>query len=161
MDGHAKVDSPVELASGSGATRMQYRQKPGYYAIHHWDDDAGTDSPVLRLDDAAIFFGEESSSAGQKSGPVYEAQPDGTPAVPTGRVFVRFEDSVRAESRESAVRKAGYRLVQVPAWAPHTAWVEALTGDVADSLCNLGKLQQLRDVENVEPEMLMPVRTRV
>jgi len=160
MARHSKVDSPAELASGSGATRTRFVQKRGYYAVHHWAEERG-EHPFLIVDDAAIFRGDGSAHAERKEGPVYEVQPGGTPAVPTGRVFLRFAKHVDAEKREDEIRKAGYRVVEKIKWAPQAVWVEASSGEVADSLRNLNKLERIDDVENVEAQMIMPAATRV
>jgi hypothetical protein len=160
MDSNNKVDTPSEITFGSGALRTHFTRKRGFYAIHNWTGKRTTGGPEFVLDDAAIFRGDASDSNDRKEGPVYEVQPAGTAAVPTGRVFVRFRESIDAGSREKAIRKAGYRIVKLPPWAPHTVWVEAASGTIADSLRNLNELQALDDIEHVEPQMLMPAATR-
>lgn len=48
-----------------------------------------------------------------------------------------------------------YELVESLAYAPQAAWLRAPAGDIADALAGLPRLEQLPDVENVEPQMLM------
>jgi hypothetical protein len=161
MDARKEVDPPPEIALGSGATRTRFVPKRGFYAVHGWDEEQSDEHPVLVLDATAVFRGSRSARPRRKEGPVYESKPGGTPAVPTGRVFVRFPKTIAAESRAAQLRNAGYRIVSTMSWAPHTAWVESTTGDVADSLRNLHKLEQVKDIEHVEPQMLMPAAARV
>jgi hypothetical protein len=160
MGVHHEVDWLPDIAFGAGDQKTHFVPKHGFYAVHHWGEGSPRENPVLVLDDAAVFEGDSSGDAGRKEGPVYEALPGRITAVPTGRVFVRFAKSVSANSREFSIRNAGYEIVQQPAWAPHTAWVEAITGDVIESLRNMDRLWQINEVENVEPQMLMPAATR-
>jgi hypothetical protein len=161
MDRHSVVDSPSELASGTGKTRTRFVQKEGFYAVHHWTDEDEPEHPILVLDDAALFRGDSSGSEGRKEGPVYESLPGRTPAIPTGRVFVRFAEPLKASAHEKEIRRAGYRIVQTLPWAPQAVWVEADTGGVAESLRNLDRLERIKNVVHVEPQMLMPAATRV
>ena len=115
---------------------------------------------VLLLDDGAIavFQGEpgeaaEASQAGSLT-PVYGLQPSGLPAVPTGQVFIRFAEGVKAEDHRQEINQAGYELVESPVYAPQAAWLRAQSGDIAEALVGIPRLEQLPDVENVEPQML-------
>jgi len=115
----------------------------------------------LLLEDGAIaVFRGELDEAGMtvQSGAlsaVYGLQPSGLLAVPTGRVFVRFAEGVKAESRRQEINRAGYELIESLSYAPHAAWLRARSGDIADALAGIPRLEQLPDVENVEPQMLM------
>ncbi len=91
--------------------------------------------------------------------PVYQG-PGGDLAVATGAVFVRFSQGVFARDREADLRAGGYRIVQVPGYAPNSAWVEAVSGSAADALHGLEGLARLRGVEHVEPQVLRPVERR-
>lgn len=46
-------------------------------------------------------------------------------------------------------------LVESLAYVPQAAWLRAPSGDIAAALAGLSRLEQLADVENVEPQMLM------
>jgi hypothetical protein len=154
-----KVDSPKRFTLGSGERKVLFVERPELYAIHGWktNEETAAGVPVLVLEDTAVF---RRDSRNERYDPVYEVQPGGTPAVPTGRVFVRFASSVNATARRNQIRSAGYHIVQELPYAPQAAWVEANSGDVQDSLRNLDKLKKLDDVENVEPQMLMPAARR-
>ncbi len=80
--------------------------------------------------------------------------------VPTGRVLVRFAESVQAESKREALHAAGYRIVAVLGYAPHCAWLEAASGDRAQALRDIERVEALSDVQNVEPQWLSQRATR-
>jgi hypothetical protein len=86
--------------------------------------------------------------------PVYGLEPSGLPAVPTGQVFIRFAEGIKAEERRQEINQAGYEIVQSLSYAPQAAWLRARSDDIADALAEISKLEQLPDVENVEPQML-------
>ncbi|NJR61239.1 MAG: hypothetical protein HC769_21845 [Cyanobacteria bacterium CRU_2_1] len=87
--------------------------------------------------------------------PVYSLRSGDSFMVPTGLVFVRFAEGVPAESHQDAIEQAGYKINEIPPYAPHAAWVYAQSGEIADALSQLSKLEAIPDVENVEPQMLM------
>lgn len=95
------------------------------------------------------------SDAGE-SGAVYVEPASGRIVVPTGRVLVRFRETIRADARRDALQTAGYRIEAVLSYAPNCAWVVAASGDRAQALHNIGRLEALADVENVEPQWLSP-----
>ena len=76
-------------------------------------------------------------------------------AIPTGRVLVRFADSIKAESRAGDLKKLGYRIAQTLVYAPNAAWLESESG-MTDALRNIERVEQLAGVENVEPQFLSP-----
>jgi hypothetical protein len=85
---------------------------------------------------------------------VYRAGEGGPVGVPTGEVFVRFAAGTRAANHRSALAAAGFEIKEVPAYAPHAAWVRARSHDAAEALAGLGRLAALPGVENVEPQLL-------
>lgn len=80
--------------------------------------------------------------------------------VPTGRVFVRFRDGVVASARAADLERAGYRLAQTLPYAPNAAWLEAGDQRMASALGNIGRLEALSDVVNIEPQLLAPRAAR-
>jgi hypothetical protein len=76
--------------------------------------------------------------------------------VPTGRVFVRFRDTVSASTRREDVEGAGYRILKTLPYAPNAAWLEADDGRATSALANIGRLEALSEVVNVEPQLLAP-----
>ncbi|MGH7960233.1 MAG: hypothetical protein ACRERD_00210, partial [Candidatus Binatia bacterium] len=95
-----------------------------------------------------------------KVGPVYALHPSGTPAVPTGQVFIRFQEGVTVEARRQEIEQAGYEIAQSIAYAPHAAWLQARSGEIAAALTGIPTLEKIAGVENVEPQMLMPKANR-
>jgi len=88
--------------------------------------------------------------------PSYELAGGGGAATPTGRVLVRFADAPTRERRTKDIEAAGYRIEEVLAYAPQAAWVRARSGDAAESLSKLARLEAIPGVEEVEPQMLRP-----
>lgn len=87
--------------------------------------------------------------------PVYSAGADGPLAVPTGRLFVRFAEGIKAIDRTAALRTLGFAVERTLSYAPNAAWVTSLSGNATVALDHLEALQQLPDVAHVEPQMVM------
>jgi len=152
---------PQQIRANMSASAPLYVRKADHYAVHQRSPDLPARGAVLLLEDGAIavFQGrpDEANIAGQagRLGPVYGLQPSGLPAVPTGRVLVRFAAGIKADSRRQEIEQAGYELVESLAYAPQAAWLRAQSDDIAHALAGLSRLEQLPDIENVEPQMLM------
>jgi hypothetical protein len=93
-------------------------------------------------------------------GPVYRRVPGGGVAVPTGQVFVRLAEGQRAEERRAELERSGYRIEEVPAYAPHAAWIRPASDEIADGLRNLDRLERLPAVARVEPQFLAEASRR-
>lgn len=149
---------PLTLRHGMQQPDVVYRRSKELFAIAA---DASTDAPSaiersLRTDSGQrldVFRGQASGKGGTVLA-VYADAASGRTVVPTGRIFVRFKEPVQAESRRAALQAAGYRIAALVSYAPHTAWVEAGSGDAAQALKGIGKLEALPDIENVEPQWL-------
>ena len=158
--------APREIHTGAEHSSAHYVRKPGYYAIHDQPQGVAATGAAALLDDGAIavFQGEPDTATAAsptgRLGPVYALQPGGVLAVPTGLIFVRFPPGTSAASHAKQIAEAGYELVEIPSYAPQAAWVRARTGQIADSLANMTALEQLPDVENIEPQMLMERHAR-
>jgi hypothetical protein len=151
---------PQQLRVSGERTTTLYVRKPGYYAVHGRQPGALVHEAVALFNEGAIaiFRGEPDAAALAEVatiGPVYTPQPGDALAVPTGLIFVRFAQGVPAESHAQDIERAGYALVESPAYAPHAAWLRARSGDMADALVKIGALEKLPDMANVEPQMLM------
>lgn len=153
---------PSEIRSGTKRSAPVYTRLPDLYAVHGAPASRlPSEVPILVMGEGEehieIFRGEaeKQKNAAAQIGPVYTLRPDGPPAVPTGRVFIRFKEGVSVETRLGAIEQAGYQIAQSLDYAPHAAWLRARSGEIADALRQIPMLEQIADVENVEPQMLM------
>ncbi len=160
---------PEQIRVGSDAygglsqrTAVSYTRKPGYYAIHYNQPSTVPPGAILQLNDGAIavFPGEPNQSEAGKLSPIYTLQPNGSLAVPTGLVFIRFVEGVDVDSQREVINQAGYEVAQTLPYAPHTAWLRAQSGNIADAIARIPQLEAIPNVENVEPQMLMERRLR-
>ncbi len=155
---------PEQIHVGSDAnsglrlrTAVSYTRKPGYFAIHYNQPSTVPAGAILKLNDGAIavFPGEPNQSESNKLSPIYTIQPNGSLAVPTGLVFIRFAEGVDVESQRGVINRAGYEVAQTLSYAPHTAWLRGQSGNIADAIARIPQLKAIPNVENVEPQMLM------
>jgi hypothetical protein len=174
---------PQQLSASTEPNSPVYPRLPGFYAVHGWRADTPGAVPVQTFaDDAiAIIKGQpdaaeattdpsdaaadatKAAEAQRKLSPVYAQQSGGgagSMAVPTGRVFIRFADTVKVTDRETEIRDAGYELDQQLDYAPNAAWLRARSGNIADALNGIVTLAKVADVENVEPQLLMQASRR-
>lgn len=145
----------LEVRSNEGAV-ARYDLAPEFYASSAGPLSAD-DPLVARLDEnMAVFEGAApiGDAEADKIFPVYRAQPSGAFAVPTGRVWVRFAEGVKAEGQQEAMEKLGFSLEESPGWAPQAAWVRASSGEMAEALAASSRLKTLPEVELVEPQIL-------
>ncbi|MEH1866249.1 MAG: hypothetical protein V7K69_14775 [Nostoc sp.] len=156
---------PEQIRVGSNSTAISYTRKSGYYAIHY-NNQPKTVAPgaILQLNDGAmstmgyayaVFPGEPNQSEQGKLSPVYTIEPNGSLAVPTGLVFIRFAEGVDVKSQHEAINRAGYEVVENLDYAPHAAWLRAQSGNIVDAIAKIPQLEAIPKVENIEPQMLM------
>jgi hypothetical protein len=157
---------PKILRSGSQPGAPRYRRVDRQFAIH------GSPMAEWKLQVLSRFEGNEiliargeppalgMSDAPPTIGPVYALHPAGGPAVPTGRVLVRFAEGVMAQDREASLRAAGYTIDTVLPYAPQAAFVTAVDADICSALLGITRLEPLADVVHVEPEMLSEAARR-
>ncbi|MEH2043145.1 hypothetical protein [Nostoc sp.] len=155
---------PEQIRVGSDAydglrlrTAVSYIRKPGYYAVHYNQPSTVAIGAIFQLNGGAIavFSGEPNQSEQGILSPVYRLESNGSVAVPTGLVFIRFAEGVDVESQHEAINRAGYKVAQSLSYAPHTAWLRAQSGNIVDAIAGISQLEAIANVENVEPQMLM------
>jgi hypothetical protein len=95
------------------------------------------------------------SEAGKDPVATYVLQPGGSTAKPTGRIFIRLADGVNISERSDEIEKAGYEIAEKIDYAPNAGWLTERSGSVEKALAGIEKLESIKDVENVEPQMLM------
>lgn len=153
------VEPPRQLHIGSGNDSVRFILSSEYLALHGIDPGTGLDGAALAFTEqgVGVFAKDEADArraAGLRMGPVYVNATGTSFAVPTGRVFLRLREGESAETLRSAIAGVGLRIAQIPAYAPHAAWLEPATGDIAAGLAALPALRTLAGVESVEPELL-------
>lgn len=155
---------PEEIRVGSDAyaglrlrAAVSYTRKPGYYAIHYNQPRTVATGAILQLNDGkiAVFPGEPNQSEQGTLSPIYTLQSNGSLAVPTGLIFIRFAEGVDVKSQREVINRAGYEIVESLDYAPHTAWLRAKSGNIADAIARIPQLEAIPKVENIEPQMLM------
>lgn len=167
MEPHNSPSSfPNVLQIRTGQGSLQYVRQPALFAVHgSLPNYLKTDVElVLEENSITICRGEPAPSAdlptSLKITPVYARDPHGPLAVPTGQIFLRFTPDVKTEERRGNLADHGYAIVHIPSYAPHTAWVQATNGDIATSLLNIEQLNGLPGLVNVEPQLLMPRKSK-
>lgn len=149
---------PERVGVGTNRPGAYYVRLPGRHAVHHLTptQDVADAEMIFRREGIAVFRGEPAEPPSHQPAvtPVYKLHPDGPVAVPTGRVFVRFNEGVNVATRREEIERAGYEIIETPPYAPSCAWVQSASGDLALALRDIHNLERLPDVENVEPQML-------
>ena len=150
-------DVPRRVRVGSDRAAF-YDRREDLYALQNTGEDERAIARVRQ--DArtsfAVFKGPPpSSQAADDILPVYSAGPNGPLAIPTGRVFVRFKEGVRAEDRRDDLAALGFNFDSSPSYAPNAAWVSPVTGGAPRALERIPALETLRDVVHVEPHLLL------
>lgn len=155
---------PREVRSRTQRPFVVYTPLPDHYAVHRRGREMPPSEDALSVISEGgatieLFRGDvderkRAASPGE-IGLVYALQPGGAPAVPTGRVFIRFKEGVLADKRRREIEQAGYEIAQTIPYAPHAAWLLARSGEIVDALTGIQALEKIPDVDNVEPQMLM------
>jgi hypothetical protein len=86
--------------------------------------------------------------------PVYALSSDGPLAVPTGNIFLRYEESVDITTQREAIERAGYALPDALPYAPYSGWVRRSDGRIDEALAHMDALFRLPGIANVEPQMV-------
>ncbi|WP_445633193.1 DUF4384 domain-containing protein [Nostoc sp. DSM 114161] len=148
---------PQQIRVGSEGSVVSYTRQPGYYAIHYNQPSTVAPGAILQLNEGAIavFSGEPNQSEKNTLSPIYTLEPNGSLAVPTGLVFIRFAEGVDVESQHQAINRAGYEVEQSLTYAPHAAWLRPKSGNIMDAIAGISRLEAIPNVENVELQMLM------
>lgn len=147
---------------------MTYVRQSDYFAVH-LQELSQTQGSTARLVSEAIFTLEDQiaifrgSPATHRSlatqteaiSAVYALEPGGSIAVPTGQVFLRFAEGIAVETRQNIIQQAGYQVTEIVFYAPNAAWLRPLSGEIADALRLLSRLEAIDPVEVVEPQMVM------
>ncbi len=154
--------APRTLPASSERGRCTYELAEDLVAIHH----GGAPGPTAATVEGGAISVEPAESRAAESvedavlGPVYRRVPGGGVVVPTGRALVRFSEGVVADHQRDELARAGYLVEEILRYAPHAAWVRASSGEIADALRGLSRLQGLARVQNVEPQVISEAARR-
>ena len=145
------AECPAQVRGRTLEPSAVYELTRDRYALHRGPAGTSDYQPLEIIegkpDDRAIAAGNV--------GPVYALKPAGTPAVPTGLVFVRFAAGVKATDRTEDLERAGYKIARTVEYSPAAAWVRNASDNIAQALNGIPALEKIKGVENVEPQMLM------
>ncbi|MDP1769200.1 MAG: hypothetical protein Q8L74_10420 [Nitrospirota bacterium] len=145
---------------------LRYAKQPLLYAVHGPLPAYLKAATELVLEDNSVTIcrGTPPSSTDLPASltitPVYRLDPHGPLAVPTGHIYIRFTPGIDIEERRNSLADCGYAILQVPNYAPHTAWIRSTDGNIATSLQNIERLHDLPDLVQAEPQLLMQQKTR-
>jgi hypothetical protein len=89
--------------------------------------------------------------------PVYAAAENTPPAVATERLFLSLRDDLAIDSVRDDIDTLGFDIDDLPAYAPHSAWLRPKSGLVVDALSKLERLRALPGAARVDPQLLRPV----
>lgn len=156
---------PEELVPHSARKERRYQREGQGFALQGAVPASLRDRVVWTADaDLHVLSGTPPAPADLEEGirivAVYRHGGDGPDAVPTGRVFVQFTEGSSAASRGDDLRAAGFAIDEVPAYAPHAAWVRPIQGDVATALQDVEHLFELEGVEAYEVQLLKQAQRR-
>lgn len=151
---------PNELRVGAGSHRTRLVLRRDCYALLG-EVPRELEAAVLRVlgaGEATVLEGRPpaglSSEVARRIAPLYSPKDSPSYAVPTGRLFVRVADGEEIAVLRDSFDNAGFRIEEIPPYAPHSAWVVARSGDLSDALAGLRRLASVPGVEHVEPELL-------
>lgn len=148
----------IEIGNEQGPIRLAKRDD--LYAIRGTPSDRNLDDLDVQLtgDDISILRGTPSTrlaSVGELL-PVYAASMDSTPAVATKRIFLRLAEDATIDSVIDAIEALELVVAEVPAHAPHCAWLEPKSGRVDEALAKIDSLRALPQTAHAEPQLLRP-----
>jgi hypothetical protein len=148
----------IEIRDRDRLIRLMKRND--LYAIRGTVSKRDAERVTMRLegDDISILSGTPSSELASKLEllPVYAATRDSTPAVATKRIFLRLDEDATIESVRDDIEALELIVDEVPAHAPHCAWLEPRSGRVDDALSKIEPLRALPRAANAEPQLLRP-----
>jgi hypothetical protein len=150
---------PAHVAHSTKQPAVRYSINAAYFALPEAES-ANVGKPVHEVEGYRIYRSTDVKTVPPSALPVYETSAGGSLLVPTGAVFVRFTESEQARARTKDIQQAGYRISEIPPYAPNAAWVRAASGSLGDAMVKLDKLASLSGVENVAPQFVTQRRPR-
>ena len=148
----------IDIGDRNGSFRL--RKRGDLYAMRGSISKQLTADVEMRLtgDDVSILRGTPPADAAPAFEllPVYTAVKDATPAVATGRIFLRLEEGTPIDTVRGDIEALDFRIDEVPIYAPHCAWLEPKSERIDEALSKLDRLRALPSAAHVEPQLLRP-----
>ncbi len=151
---------PDSIEIGDHGKGIRLIKRDDLYAIRGKLSESEFDDMDSQLtgDDISILRGKPRSARapGRELLPVYATGREAAPAVATKRIFLRLTDDATIESVRAQIEALDLRVVEIPAHAPHCAWLEPKSGRVDEALSRIESLRALPHAAHVEPQLLRP-----
>lgn len=148
----------IDVGDEKGSIRLHKRGD--LYAIRGSVSKSMLEDVEMRLtgDGVCILRGTPSSDSTSDLEllPVYAATRDSMPAVVTRRIFLRLDEDTAIESVRGDIEALDFHIDDIPAYAPHCAWLEPESGRVDEALSKLDSLRALPRAAHAEPQLLRP-----
>lgn len=141
---------PKTVKTGAGESRICYSRIPGFAQVIDLAKASG------RPGDGEILFHENEEAADNDlcAVPLFRREPDGVVSAPTGWILTRAPEGTIIGERESEFNAVGYRITERLSYAPHAAWLCAVSDKVCDALSGIERLAALPGIEAVEPQWI-------
>ena len=152
---------PPTFSANTQQPSRRYVRQPDLIALHGPLTDSQRADVIVEIETDAIgIFRQDAVAVSSRSPdlvitPVYAIDPNGALAVPTGRIFVRFQPEIRLDELRRAIEDCGFVIVEHLPYAPNAGWLQAADRGIATALLSFPKLQSIPQLENAEPQMLM------
>jgi hypothetical protein len=151
---------PERLAAGIPSRGRVFERRPGC-AVHGRPTGATAPGSIFTLNDGEIAVyadpppASELNRGGIRLTAIYSSDATGPVLVPSGHIFARFHEDIRAEEQTQLLATAGFEIAERLSYAAHAVWLRARSGDAADALHQFPLLGEIGGIESVEPQMLM------
>jgi len=151
----------VEVSSKGG--KVRYGRAEGLFAVHGAKPPKQAPPVEFEIEDPPVrVYRGDSAAPGlaqsDEASPVYASGTDH--GIPTGRVFAKFRKGTDPHKRADDLARIGFRIQEVPGYAPNTAWIEASSGRASEALRKLDELRALKGVVSAEPQLIRRVSRR-
>ena len=151
---------PEFIEIGDSEKPIRLIKREDLYAVRGALSDKDEKHVKVRLtgDDISILPGAPSPAdqSNLELLPVYAAAGDSMPAVATKRIFLRLDEDATIESVRGDIEALDLFVAEIPAHAPHCAWLEPKSGRVDDALSRVASLRALPRAAHAEPQLLRP-----
>jgi hypothetical protein len=154
---------PNEIRIEKDSKVMRCKRNNDFYALYGCPSKDNHNRVLTSLNDGMIVVleGLPPKEDVPITCPIFAVQPSQILAVPTGKIFIRFDEDILALDYTAEVERLGYEIEESPIYAPHALWLRPKSGVVAEALAHAQDLRQLPHIANVEPQLLIERKLRV